>query len=140
MMGGLLLDTCALIWLTGLTDDNRTGTVESALDEAEESGSGIFLSPISAWELGNMTRKGRVTLPIPITAWFEKVMRDGGLTWADLSVDVLVHSTQLPEPIHRDPADRIIVATAREFGLRVVTRDRAILTYAAQGHVLALPC
>ena len=59
---------------------------------------------------------------------------------AELGPRVLVASTELPEGMHRDPADRIIVATAREFGLRVVTRDRKILSYAEKGHVMAVAC
>ena len=53
---------------------------------------------------------------------------------------VLIASTDLPWETHSDPADRILIATAREYGLRILTRDRKILDYAAKGHVMALPC
>ena len=59
---------------------------------------------------------------------------------SDMPIDVLVASSTMPGTPHGDPADRIIVATAREYGLRIVTRDAKILDYAARGHVLALAC
>ncbi|MGQ0563775.1 MAG: type II toxin-antitoxin system VapC family toxin [Gemmobacter sp.] len=136
----LLLDTCALIWLSGLVTDGARDAAEALLQETHDAGNSIFLSPISAWELGNSFERGRITLPVPLKTWFERVVRTGGLTWAQLTVDVLIQSTQLPPPFHRDPADRIIVATARELGLRILTRDRKILDYAKGGHVLAIGC
>ena len=65
-------------------------------------------------------------------------MSVAGLDWAKMPPDVLLASSTLPGDLHGDPADRIIVATAREYGLRLVTRDRKVLGYAARGHVMAL--
>ncbi len=72
--------------------------------------------------------------------WFETVVLRGRLRVDTLTAGVLVASTTLPDLDHRDPIDRIIIATARELGYRIVTRDRAILDYAEKGHVMALAC
>ncbi|MCD0415857.1 PIN domain-containing protein [Rhodopseudomonas sp. BR0M22] len=63
-----------------------------------------------------------------------------GLPFAALTPDVLVASSFLPSFPHRDPADRIIAATAREYGYRLITRDRSLLAYAREGHIQALSC
>ena len=79
-------------------------------------------------------------MPMPPRAWLDRVLSRSGLAWADMPVEVLLASSNLPGEPHGDPADRIIIATAREYGLRLVTRDRKILDYAAKGHVMALAC
>ena len=136
----LLLDTCALVWIAGLAGDHHLGPVEEALDQARAEGSAAFVSPMTAWELGMLAAKGRLSFPMPIRAWVDQVVTTGQLRWAELSVDVLLAATALPGEVHGDPADRIIIATARENGFRLVTRDRKILDYAGKGHVMALEC
>jgi PIN domain nuclease of toxin-antitoxin system len=136
----LLLDTCALIWLTGLTEARQAGKIGEALEEAQAEGLDIWISPITAWELGMLASKGRLTLTLPARNWLDRVMRIPGLRWAEMPVDVLLASHTLPGDVQGDPADRIIIATAREFGLRIITRDRKILDYAEKGHVMAMAC
>jgi PIN domain nuclease of toxin-antitoxin system len=128
------------MWLTALVPDDGAAAISATLSEAERAGFGIFLSPITAWELANSASKGRVSMPMPIEPWLERAVRIGRLRWTTLSVGILLQSTALPDPMHPDPADRIIVATARELGMKVVTRDRKILAYAGLGHVMAIPC
>ena len=140
MNAPLLIDTCALLWLTGITSVSHLGQVEDALDQARAAGKDVLVSPITAWELGMLAAKGRAPLPMPVKHWLDHVMSVGGLKWSALSVEVLIASTDLPWETHPDPADRILIATAREYGLRILTRDRKILDYAAKGHVMALPC
>lgn len=140
MKSGLLIDTCALIWLAALAEGEHLGPVADALEESRLSGSPVVLSPITAWEIGMLAAKGRLPMSVSPKTWLDRVMQVAGLAWAAMPVEVLIASSVLPGKPHGDPADRIIVATAREYGFRVVTRDRAILSYAAQGHVLALPC
>lgn len=72
-------------------------------------------------------------------AWFESLI-GAGLRWASLTPEVLIDSSFLPGEIHGDPADRILVATARAFGCRLMTRDRALLGYAQSGHLQAVAC
>lgn len=98
------------------------------------------VSAISAWELGLLAAGARVNLTAPPARWFATAMQRSGFTLAALTPDLLIASCFLPGSLHRDPADRIICATARESGHTIVTRDRKILEYAAAGHCRALAC
>ncbi|HEX5005512.1 MAG TPA: type II toxin-antitoxin system VapC family toxin, partial [Hyphomonadaceae bacterium] len=95
---------------------------------------------ITAWEVGMLAMKGRFKSSLTPQRWFERLVATEGLELCDLTPDVLIASSFLPGNMHRDPADRIIVATAREYGFMVLTRDRALLDYADQGHLAAIPC
>lgn len=135
----LLLDTCALIWLAG-ADAGQAAAAEAALVEARAASRDILLSPMSAWEVGMLAAKGRLRLAMPPRTWLDRVMLQGDMRWADLTTEILLASSTLPGTVQGDPADRIIIATAREFGLCLLTRDRKTLDYARQGHVIALEC
>lgn len=87
-----------------------------------------------------LVAKGRLASPLPPKAWFDRVVETEGVQLAELTPDILTDASFLPGPIHRDPADRILIATARAQDLTIVTRDRLILEYAAKGHVRALAC
>ncbi|HEY0920659.1 type II toxin-antitoxin system VapC family toxin [Devosia sp.] len=134
----LLLDTCAAIWIT--EDAPLADAAARAIDGAFHEGRPIFVSPITAWERGVLVAKGRLASPITPHAWFSRLVAETGFAVADLSPEILIDSSFLPGAIHNDPADRILVATARAMDLVVVTRDRKILTYAEEGHVRALAC
>ncbi len=140
MSGALLIDTCALIWLATATEDAKLGAIEGALDAARQAGAPVYVSPISAWEIGMLAAKGRLPMAMSPRAWLDQLFQLSGLVWAQMPIDVLLNSNALPSDTHGDPADRIIIATAREYGLRVVTRDQKILDYAEAGHVMALAC
>ena len=134
----LLLDTCALIWIA--EDEPISASAVEALNGAHEAGQPVFVSPITAWELGLLIARGRVACLINPRLWFQRLLDSAELRLADMSTDVLITSSFLPGTPPRDPADRIIAATGREFGYIVVTRDQALLDYAAQGHMQALTC
>ena len=87
-----------------------------------------------------LVRKGKIALTMPPRLWFEKVVEHPAITLAPLTHGLLIESSFLPGDPPGDPADRIIVATARQTGCSVVTRDRPILAYAGHGHVAALAC
>jgi PIN domain nuclease of toxin-antitoxin system len=137
-MNELLLDTCAAIWI--LEGEALSDAAVAAIDEAYAEGRSIFVSPITAWERGLMVAKGRVTSTITPHRWFERLVAESGFVLAAMPPDILIDSSFLPGDVHGDPADRIIIATARSLDLTIVTRDRAILDYAAKGHVRALAC
>lgn len=82
--------------------------------------------------------KGRVQLPMDCLAWVGEATRRSGIRILPLSPEIAVASTRLPGDLHGDPADRIIAATARHEGAILVTRDRALLGYAARGYLRAL--
>jgi len=137
-MNKLLLDTCAVIWI-GSGETLKPKGIK-AMDDAFDQNNPVSASPYSAWELGALAAKGRIKLPQPVGKWFQNFMHNGEIKLADLTPDILVASNFLPNPIHKDPADRIIIATAREYGMTILTRDQKILDYADHGHVNALRC
>lgn len=138
MIGGYLLDTCAAIWLAN--GDPMTEAMRSELESAQSKCRPIWVSAITAWEIGTLAAKGRVLLSMPVETWFQKLISLPGIQLAELSPEVLIRSTALPGSPPNDPADRIIVATARELGAAIVTRDRLILGYARQPYVNAITC
>ena len=119
----LLLDTCALIWLATGTPE-LSEQARAAIDRTDM----VCVSAISAWEISLKTARGTLELPFPPGEWFARVLDHHHLTLATLSVDVLVAANSLPWH-HRDPADRFIIATARELGATVVTADRRFQLY-----------
>lgn len=132
-----LLDTCALIWAG---EDALSDEAAEALSRSAAAGVDIVVSPISAWELGLLMSLGRVTSALSPQRWFERALSAPGVKLAGLDADVLIESSFLPGRPPRDPADRIIIATARALGCTIVTRDRHLLAYAAEGHIQALSC
>jgi len=138
MNSHLLLDTCAIIWVADnqlITDDAR-----DAITAALRADEPIFVSPISAWEIGLLASHGRISLQMPPEKWFQRFLEAPGVRLAEMPPQVLIASSFLPGSHPKDPADRIIAATAREYGYRVVTRDRKLLAYAELGHCQALVC
>jgi PIN domain nuclease of toxin-antitoxin system len=104
---------------------------------------GIFVSPVSAWEVGLLSRPGRPNtirfLPDP-KSWFARALAAPGVKEALLTPDIAIDSSHLPSALHGDPADRLLIATARHLGVPIVTRDRHITAYAASGYLQAIAC
>lgn len=134
----LLLDTCAAIWLS--LKAKMSPESVSAIDEAADHSLPLRLSLITAWELGLLERSGRAPMTQSPQAIFRAFQQMPGVIVQELTPDILIESSLLPGDLHGDPADRIIIATARAMDLTVVTRDRHILDYADKGHVRALAC
>jgi PIN domain nuclease of toxin-antitoxin system len=138
MAASLLLDTCAAIWIT--ENEELSDEAVNAMDFAYTEGLPVFVSPITAWERGLLSASGRLRSPVQPLVWFERLVRDAKLAIAPMTPAILVDSSFLPGQIHRDPADRILIATARALDLTLITRDRPILDYSDKGHVRALAC
>jgi len=134
----LLLDTHAALWSTENAPISRAA--RSALNDAHATGFPVFVSPMTAWEIGMLVSKNRLGLSARPQVWFDRLLQTPGVYLADLTPEILVLSSYLPGAPPKDPTDRIIAATAREGGYRLVTRDRVLLAYAAQGHLQAIPC
>jgi PIN domain nuclease of toxin-antitoxin system len=138
----VLLDTCAVIWLA-----NGEAMLPGAIDAIVQAGlaEGAFVSPISAWEVGLLSRPragGRIAkefLPDPKT-WFARLMAGAGIKSAPLTPEIAIDACFLPGELHGDPADRLLLATARYLRVPIVTRDRQILAYARRGDVRAIRC
>ncbi|HLW91101.1 MAG TPA: type II toxin-antitoxin system VapC family toxin [Roseiarcus sp.] len=134
----LLLDTCAVIWIAGNQPISKEA--RDAIAAALEADEPVFISPISAWEIGLLVSRGRISLQMSAEKWVQQFLEAPGVNLADMPPHVLIASSFLPGAHPKDPADRIIAATAREYGYRVVTRDRGLLAYAEAGHCQALVC
>ena len=136
----VLLDTCAVIFMAN--GDPISAAARSAIQRAAQ-GDGVLVSPVSAWEIGLLarpTRKAPVQfLPDPKT-WFALVLAHPGIREAPMTADIAIASSFLPPPVHGDPADRLLIATARSLNVPIITRDRLICGYAAAGHVVVVAC
>ena len=137
-MSRLLLDTHAAIWL--VEGQSLSNAAKEALATATANQENAFVSPMTAWEIGMLSARGRVRMPLTPLLWFERLATSPGIALADLPARVLIASSFLPGSPPRDPVDRILVATAREGDYRLVTRDKELLDYAHQGYVKALAC
>jgi PIN domain nuclease of toxin-antitoxin system len=134
----LLLDTCAAIWFA--TNDPISGDAVERLAESRALRASVYISAITAWEIGLLIARRRLITSMTPESLFDTLIGVAGVLLAELSPRILIASSFLPGDPPRDPADRIIAATARERGLCVVTRDRQLLEYAAAGYVNALAC
>ena len=133
-----MLDTCAAIWLMG--GDPMSDASLRAIRSARSANVGVYVSPFTAWEIGTLTAKGRLQLTLSPEIWFETLLSLPGIRLGALSPNVLIASTTLPGTPPTDPADRIIAATARLYGHVIITRDKKLLAYAADGHIRATGC
>lgn len=132
-----VLDTHVWIWLV---NGGPECIVEGALDSIRgaSADSALAVSAISVWEVAMLESKGRLQLQVDCLAWVAESTRRAGLRILPLSPDIAVASTRLPGDLHGDPSDRIIAATVRHESAILVTRDRALLAYAARGYLRAI--
>ena len=136
-MATLLLDTCAVLWIAN--GEEISENCRQAVDEAAQANT-ILISPITAWEIGTLVRKGRIALSMAPEVWFDAALALPGIRLAPMPPRTLIASAFLPGTPPADPADRIIAATARHEDLILVTRDRKLLSYGEEGHVRVLAC
>ena len=111
----------------------------SEISEAAYDGR-LYLSPISAWEIGMGVSKGRISLPLAPLDFVERFIAQMQVKLSPLNPSILISSSNLPGHVHGDPVDRILIATARALDLVLVTSDRPILAYAKFGHLRARTC
>ncbi|HWA90424.1 MAG TPA: PIN domain-containing protein [Rhizomicrobium sp.] len=136
--GAILLDTCACIWI--MNDEWLRAEAIEAIDEASDRGETVFVSPITALEIGTSARKRRFRSPHTPQRWLELLLARPQIALAQMPAELLLESALLPGPIDADPADRIIAATARAAGFTVMTRDRGLLDYGREGYLSVLEC
>jgi len=136
-MSPLLLDTNAAIWLSR---DELTAFASERLDEAARTGVATYVSPITAWEVGQLISRNRLSLGTTPQRWFARILAMPNVHLTELSPDILISASFLPGKPPRDPADRIILATARDLGATLITRDRALLAYGEEGHASVVGC
>jgi PIN domain nuclease of toxin-antitoxin system len=136
-MLSLLLDTNAAIWLSR---DELKPSASEKLHQAARAGIATWLSPITAWEVGQLVSRNRLNLGATPQRWFARILAMPNVHLAALSPEILIAASFLPGEPPSDPADRILLATARDLGATLVTRDRAILAYGESGQVSTLAC
>lgn len=119
----MLLDTCALLWLAQ-GGGKLSPDVLKRLAEAPF----VYVSAISGFEVGIKHKKGKLHLPVSPSDWFDVIVRHHDLQVLPLDLDICIRSTQLP-PVHNDPCDRMIIATAQIHELVIVTADEIFKAY-----------
>ena len=123
----IFLDTHAWVWW--VTKDQRlSGKATQAIEHAAR-GEGVSLSVISVWEVAKKVEKGQFVLDRPLRQWMEQALAITGLQLVELTPAILIESCELPQPFHGDPADQMIVASARHHQAALVTKDQKLRGY-----------
>ena len=120
----VLLDTHMWIWW--LTSSSSIRQVEREALDATAQASGVCLSAISMWEAQLLHSRQRLVLPLPFAEWVTRATDSQVLSVLPIDREVIIALESLPASFHGDPADRLIVATARAYGLPLATRDSSI--------------
>lgn len=122
----IVIDTHIWVWWVH-GDPSLSAATRTLLDLSEQTGIGV--SAITCWEVAKLVERGRLTVPCSVFDWLQQALAYPGVRLIELSPRICVESTQLPGTFHRDPADQIIVATARVLDAPLVTVDGKILAY-----------
>ena len=122
-----LLDTHAWVWW--VTEDRRLSAAARRTIERSQVRGDLSLSLISVWEVAKKVEKAQLVLDRPIDQWIELAVARPGLHLVELTSPILVESCRLPPPFHGDPADQLIVATARDRHATIITKDEKIRAY-----------
>ena len=120
----LLLDTCALLWLAAEPEQLSRRAVAAI----GRSAGGLFVSAITAFEIARKHRQGKLGLPLPPEEWYAVALVTHGIAEIPLDGRLAARAATLP-PIHRDPCDRFIIATAIDRSHAVITADKTIPRY-----------
>ena len=137
----ILLGTHALIWWADGNHLRLSANALAATDQEIESAGlpggspGLLVSAISCWEVAMLVNRGRLALSFDVERWLALLASHPAVRLLGLDPAVAVAATRLPEPFHADPADRFLVAQARELGIPLLSADNKILSY---GHVRSL--
>lgn len=118
----MLLDTCALLWLA---EGER---ISRRVLKQIEAAPSLCLSAISAFEIALKVHSGKLTLPDPVSVWIKDAMAHHGISIVPVDLDICVKAAGLP-PVHADPCDRFIIATALIHDFPVVTADERFAAY-----------
>lgn len=120
----ILLDTCTLLWLT----IEPTALSEPARQSLTRNAGALYVSPITAFEIGQKTARRKLQLRLPPEKWFPRAMELHGLREAPFHSQIALAAAALPD-LHRDPFDRLLVATAQKENLTLITPDPLIRQY-----------
>jgi PIN domain nuclease of toxin-antitoxin system len=124
----LLLDTHVALWLDS-GDDRLRASTRALIDGCWQNGGTILLSAVTAWEIALLVDTGRIDLDVPVEAWVNRFLGRPGIEAVPLSHRAACRSYQLHHLEHRDPADRLLIATAIELACPLVTYDERIARF-----------
>ena len=122
----ILLDTHIWVWWVS-QPDRLQSTHRELLEAGADRAFGISI--ISCWEVAKLVEYGRLKLDRSVGLWIENALTEPGVSVLQRSPQVVVESNQLPQPFHRDPADQLLVATARVLQCPLMTEDSRIVAY-----------
>jgi len=125
----LLLDTHVALWLDS-GDERLRESTHSRIDDCWRTGGVIFMSAVTAWEIALLVDTGRIDLDCPVEAWVDRFVGRPGVEAAPLGHRAACRSYGLRHLEHRDPADRLLIATAIELDCPLVTYDERIRRFA----------
>lgn len=120
-----LLDTHVLLWW--LDDPDRLSAAQLDVVSSADAESPLLVSDISLWEVATLHSLGRIRLATPLREWLDDAVAPPLVRREAISPAIAAELATLPESFHRDPADRILVATARVLGATLLTRDPRIV-------------
>ncbi|WP_342270558.1 type II toxin-antitoxin system VapC family toxin [Rickettsia endosymbiont of Orchestes rusci] len=132
----VLLDTHVVLWIM-LEPEKIPEAIKQHIKIALENKL-LFFSSISLWEIAMLAHKKRININQPIKDFLQSITNIKGLSIKNISVEVAAESSLLINDFHNDPADRLIVATAKCYNATLITRDQKILTWAKFGHIKSL--
>jgi len=124
----VVLDTHVLVWWVN-GSGSLSVTAENVIKRTLAQGSEVLVSAISAWEVSMLINKGRLVLSMDVESWFDEVSQIDGIRFIPVDNEISIKSTVLPGNFHKDPADRMIIATARKLAIPLVTADEKIRSY-----------
>lgn len=122
----IVLDTHIWVWWVH-GNEHLNKQQSDWLQENEDQGLGVSI--ISCWEVAKLVEYDRLVLPCSVTEWLDQALRYPGIQLLELTPGIVIESTQLPKGFHKDPADQLIVATARILECPLLTADPKILNY-----------
>ncbi|MEO6096407.1 MAG: type II toxin-antitoxin system VapC family toxin [Fibrobacteria bacterium] len=133
----VLLDTHVWWWFA-MRSDRLAETAALNLIRKALVHNQVLISVMSVWEIAMLESKHRIRLYQGLNTWVKEALASPGVRLQGLTPSIAIESTRLPGEFHADPMDRILVATARELNIPILTADAAIIAYANSNHVKAV--
>jgi PIN domain nuclease of toxin-antitoxin system len=124
----LLLDTHIALWLDN-GDERLRGSTVRLIEECWRKGGKILISAVTAWEIAQLASSGRIVIDLPASEWIERFVDDPGIEAVPLTHYAAAGAYRLHDLGHRDPADRLLIATAIELACPLITYDARIIRF-----------
>ena len=133
----ILLDTHIWLWFESGVSQAISSKLRALIEKLTPD-SAIRVSAISAWEIGILVAKNRISFTVGVREWVNRAIGAPGIQMEPVDTEIAMESTLLPGQLHADPADRILLATAKKIGATLITHDKEILSYCKKQGLPAL--